>query len=702
MTSSTTSPTRVTGALPDGSREASALLAHRRPADPGGDQHARAAAVHQGHGPRRTALRRTDRHPAQQRTAHAGRAGHDDRDRHPRHRPLGGCGDGGIGRRCADDHPRLGEPRQPRHRGVRGRCRAPRGARARVVERHAHRGAGDPAHHRHARAHAGRPWCGPPDHRGLHHHGQQWALRVHRNGVPADSSLRVPHLLDGNPRDRRVRTQDGARHAHRGGWHQPGGEPPGRCPVARDHLQRVRRQRPDGRHRRHHLQLEHQGRRRQRRRALHRAVRHPRRRAGRHVTAGGQVQHRRHGDRRPDHPDAELDHPVPRRPLGAEPGVLRVGGGARGHRPVAACSPARTMASWRDRIRWHGRQACEGGGWGMTTTQTTESTRSSPKQADDRFINRHASLMPTFAALGVRVLLIFAQLYFGYFVSPGNMSALLLDNAYLMVIAVGMTFVILTAGIDLSVGSVMAFTGILLASLLGRGMPAAVAVPVILLAGAVIGLLIGILVQYFDVQPFIASLAGLFLARGLAFVVSLKSIRVDDPSVLWLQSTRFQVGDWYITPTGIIALLAVGVGAFVLQYTRFGRTVYAIGGNEQSARLMGLKVARTKVFVYLISGSLAGLAGLILTAYSGAGYPRNGIGTELDAIAAVVIGGTLLSGGRGYVLGSMIGVLVYGTIKTVISFLGAEQAWMQIIVGGLLLLFILIQRFSVARSERRE
>ena len=318
-------------------------------------------------------------------------------------------------------------------------------------------------------------------------------------------------------------------------------------------------------------------------------------------------------------------------------------------------------------------------------------------------MNRHASLMPTFAALGVLVLLLLAaQLYFGNFVTAGNMSALLLDNAYLMVIAVGMTFVILTAGIDLSVGSVMAFTGILLASLLADGMPAAVAVPVILVAGAVIGLLIGILVQYFDVQPFIASLAGLFLARGLAFVVSLKSIRVDDSSVLWLQTTRFRVGDWYITPTGIIALLSVAIGAFVLQYTRFGRTIYAIGGNEQSARLMGLKVGRTKVLVYLISGTLAGLAGLILTAYSGAGYPRNGIGTELDAIAAVVIGGTLLSGGRGYVIGSMIGVFVYGTIKTMISFLGAEQAWMQIIVGGLLLLFILIQRVIVARAERRE
>jgi len=336
----------------------------------------------------------------------------------------------------------------------------------------------------------------------------------------------------------------------------------------------------------------------------------------------------------------------------------------------------------------------------MTTTETTETTRSSPKQADDRFINRHASLMPTFAALGVLVvLLVAAQLYFGDFVSPGNMSALLLDNAYLMVIAVGMTFVILTAGIDLSVGSVMAFTGILLASLLGRGMPAAVAVPVILLAGAVIGLLIGILVQYFDVQPFIASLAGLFLARGLAFVVSLKSIRVDDPSVLWLQSTRFQVGDWYITPTGIIALLAVGIGAFVLQYTRFGRTVYAIGGNEQSARLMGLKVARTKVFVYLVSGSLAGLAGLILTAYSGAGYPRNGIGTELDAIAAVVIGGTLLTGGRGTIVGTVLGVLIFTTITNIFILNNRSFSEQSLFKGAIIVAAVLLQQRLASRNS---
>jgi ribose/xylose/arabinose/galactoside ABC-type transport system permease subunit len=326
-----------------------------------------------------------------------------------------------------------------------------------------------------------------------------------------------------------------------------------------------------------------------------------------------------------------------------------------------------------------------------------------PESRYQSFLSRRAGMMPTFAAVAILlVLFIGAEAFLrGDFISPGNISALLLDNAYLLILAVGMTFVILTAGIDLSVGSVMAFTGILGAQLLAQGTPAWLAVVVMLAAGAVIGLLIGVLVQYFSVQPFIASLAGLFLARGLAYVVSLSSIKVENTGILWLQTNRIRLGDWYITPTGIIALLAVAVAAFVLHLTRFGRTIYAIGGNEQSARLMGLEVARTKVSAYVISGLCGGLSGLVLTAYSGAGYPRNGIGTELDAIAAVVIGGTLLIGGRGYVLGSLVGVLVYGTIKTIISFMGAEQSWMQIIIGALLLLVIVVQRAIVARSERR-
>jgi len=339
----------------------------------------------------------------------------------------------------------------------------------------------------------------------------------------------------------------------------------------------------------------------------------------------------------------------------------------------------------------------------MTTLDiATAPVRPSLASRYNTFMSRHASLMPTFAAIAILIVIfVGAQIYFGNFVTPRNISALLLDNAYLLILAVGMTFVIITGGIDLSVGSVMAFTGIWLAKLLAGGTSAVIAIPVIILGGAVIGLLIGVLVQYFDVQPFIASLAGLFLARGLAYVVSLSSIRVENEAVLWLQSTRWHVGSWYITPTGVLALLVVAIGALVMHFTRFGRTIYAIGGNEQSARLMGLNIARTKVAVYVISGVCAGLAGLVLTAYSGAGYPRNGIGTELDAIAAVVIGGTLLTGGRGYVLGSMVGVFVYGTINTVISFMGAEQSWTRIIVGFLLLVFIVVQRAIVARAERR-
>lgn len=338
----------------------------------------------------------------------------------------------------------------------------------------------------------------------------------------------------------------------------------------------------------------------------------------------------------------------------------------------------------------------------MTRTLEATNRRTTTPSRYATFMSRRASLMPTFAAVIILiVLLVGAQTRYPRFLSPGNLSALLLDNAYLVVLAVGLTFVILTGGIDLSVGSVMAFTGILGASLLAQGIPAVVVMPVMIVAGALIGLLIGVLVQYFGVQPFIASLAGLFLARGLAFVVSLSSIRVEDSAVLWLQRARFSVAGWYITPTGIIALLTVAIAFYVLVWTRFGRTVYAIGGGEQSARLMGLNVARTKVAVYVISGVCGGLAGLLLTAYSGAGYPRNGIGTELDAIAAVVIGGTLLTGGTGYVLGSLVGVLVYGTIKKLISFMGAEQAWTQIIIGGLLLVFIVVQRVIVARSQRR-
>ncbi|GAA4478476.1 ABC transporter permease subunit [Microbacterium panaciterrae] len=316
---------------------------------------------------------------------------------------------------------------------------------------------------------------------------------------------------------------------------------------------------------------------------------------------------------------------------------------------------------------------------------------------------RRAGWVPVLAAVVIfAAMLVAGQLYFGTFVSPRLLSSLLLDNAYLLILAVGMTFVILTGGIDLSVGSVMAFTGILGARMLRDGMSAGVVIPVMLVAGAILGLFTGVLVQYFDVQPFIASLATMFLARGLAFVVSLEAIQVKDPLFDALQSSRFRLdGGWYITPTVILSLIAVAVAAWVLGWTRFGRTVYAVGGSEQSARLMGLPVARVKLLVYVISGLCAGIAGVVFTAYTGAGYSLNGIGAELDTIAAVVIGGTLLTGGSGYVLGSLFGVLVYGLIKVSISFLGADTSWMRITIGALLLVFVVVQRLIVTRARRR-
>lgn len=335
-------------------------------------------------------------------------------------------------------------------------------------------------------------------------------------------------------------------------------------------------------------------------------------------------------------------------------------------------------------------------------TETAPQAKKTGLGAYGTFISRHAAVVPTFAAILILLAMqIGGELYFGRFVQPRTLSALLLDNAVLMVLAVGMTFVILTGGIDLSVGAVMAFTGMVGSTMLSNGTSPLIAVPFMLAAGALVGLVIGVLIQVFDVQPFIASLVGMFAARGAAFLINLNSVKVETESVLWLQTYRIKLGDFYLTPTGILALLVVLIAFLVLQFTRFGRTVYAIGGAEQSARLMGLHVARTKILVYVISGLCGGIAGLIMTAYQGAGYPLNGVGMELDTIAAVVIGGTILTGGRGYVLGSMIGVFVFGTIKSIISFMGAEQAWMRIIVGSLLLLFIVVQRIIVARSTQR-
>jgi simple sugar transport system permease protein len=286
------------------------------------------------------------------------------------------------------------------------------------------------------------------------------------------------------------------------------------------------------------------------------------------------------------------------------------------------------------------------------------------------------------------------------FFSAQVLLNLLVDNAFLLVLAVGMTFVVLTGGIDLSVGSVVALSGVLAARLLAAGWPAVPVMVVVLLVGLGLGTAMGLVIHHLELQPFVVTLAGMFLARGMCFVISVESIPIRDPLFTSIASAAVTLpGDTFVSPSALLAVAVVAVAAYVLHATRFGRSVYAVGGNEHSAMLMGLPVARTKVAVYAISGTCSALAGLLFSFYSLSGYSLAAVGTELDAIAATVIGGTLLSGGVGLVVGSLLGVLVLGIIQTVISFEGTLSSWWtRIVIGVLLLVFVVLQRLLVRRD----
>jgi len=277
---------------------------------------------------------------------------------------------------------------------------------------------------------------------------------------------------------------------------------------------------------------------------------------------------------------------------------------------------------------------------------------------------------------------------------------LFINNTTLLVVAVGLTFVILTGGIDLSVGAVVALTSVMAATLLKAGWPAGIVLPVVLLIGTSLGLAMGAIIHYFDIPPFIVTLAGLFLARGLANLIARSSIPITNETWISIGQRRVEMGAFSITVTALFSLLVVAIAAYVLAYTRFGRNVYAIGGNAQSALLMGLPVGRTRIGVYTLSGFCASLGGLLVSFDLLSGYSLHASGLELDAIAAVVIGGTLLSGGSGFVVGSLFGVLVYGLIQTILTFQGNLTSWWtRIVIGALLFVFILLQRLVTRRRS---
>ena len=317
-----------------------------------------------------------------------------------------------------------------------------------------------------------------------------------------------------------------------------------------------------------------------------------------------------------------------------------------------------------------------------------------------RIDSRHVPLVVTFS-LFLAIAGTGSMLYQGFF-APQVFLNLLIDNAFLCIVAVGVTFVILTGGIDLSVGAVVALTTLISAQLVQRiGVSPWLVFPLVLAIGGAFGLAQGYLIQRFRLQPFIVTLGGMFLARGLCYLISTESISITHPVYNAIAQARLSLGgDASLSVSAIIAVAVVLAGMWLAHGTVFGRTVYAIGGSEASAQLMGLPVGPTVIRVYMLSGFCAALGGIAVTFYMQSGYSLHAAGLELDAIAAVVIGGTLLRGGVGYVLGTLFGVLILGIIQTLITFEGTLSSWWtRIAIGTLLFVFCLLQRLFEARRH---
>lgn len=303
---------------------------------------------------------------------------------------------------------------------------------------------------------------------------------------------------------------------------------------------------------------------------------------------------------------------------------------------------------------------------------------------------------PFFATLVVCILLyLTAGFAFPGFFSPLVLTNILSDNAFLGITAVGLTFVILSGGIDLSVGAVIGCTSILIASLIQvLHLDPLLAIAAVLVLGTVFGLGMGFLIHGFNLPPFLVTLAGLFFCRGIGLVISTESIAITTPLYVKLSGLAVPLGGGMRLPLpAIIFLIVLAIGIFIARHTPFGRYVYALGGHEPSAQLMGLPIGQTKVGVYALSGFCSALAGVVYTIYTSSGNAIAATSLELDAIAAVVVGGTLLSGGMGNVAGTLVGVMIFGIIQTAITFQGTLSSWWtKIAVGVLLLVFILLQR----------
>lgn len=296
--------------------------------------------------------------------------------------------------------------------------------------------------------------------------------------------------------------------------------------------------------------------------------------------------------------------------------------------------------------------------------------------------------------IGLLVIIVILSIMSPDFLTENNILNVMRQVSVNALIAFGMTFVILTGGIDLSVGAVLALSGAITASMMTNGMSAVLAILCGLAAGTVMGAINGLLITKGKVAPFIATLATMTIFRGLALVYT------DGSPITGFNSDLFtMLGAGYFSyiPVPVIWMLILFIVLyFVLRRTAFGRRVYAIGGNEEASILSGIKVGRVKLYIYALTGFLSAFAGIILTSRLNSAQPNAGVGYELDAIAAVVLGGTSLSGGRGWIFGTLIGAMIIGVLNNGLNLLEVSSFYQQVVKGAVILLAVLLDRKKAA------
>ncbi|WBA13925.1 ribose ABC transporter permease [Salinivibrio proteolyticus] len=317
--------------------------------------------------------------------------------------------------------------------------------------------------------------------------------------------------------------------------------------------------------------------------------------------------------------------------------------------------------------------------------------KSQPSEGGRKPLFSKAWLIEQKSLIALLVLIVVMSFLNSNFFMVDNLLNILRQTSVNAIIAVGMTLVILTAGIDLSVGSVLALCGAFAASLIAVEVPVLVAVPTALFAGAAIGAMTGVVVAKGKVQAFIATLVAMTLYRGVTMVytdgrpISAGFTETAD-AFAWF-GTGYLLG--IPVPVWLMAIVFIGAW-YLLNHTRFGRYIYALGGNESAARLSGINVDRIKIGVYSICGMLAALAGIIVTSRLSSGQPTAGTGYELDAIAAVVLGGTSLMGGKGKIMGTLIGALIIGFLNNALNLLDVSSYYQMIAKAVVILLAVLV------------